>query len=355
MRWPPRQRLLVLARTAIPALLALAVVVILALVVRSAFFNGTTTFPAEVQPSGVIYLNFPDMGSVSGLRVHPGEVVRRGALLATQDATLVKLQLAYDQATLAVDSADLAALQSPTLQSAQQKQQALSIDLAEQELNSAQSALAKAANPQEQAADQSQVAEAQTKLALAENGQNLGQAGGSATSVAAAQAAVARDQSAIASDQVALKQANLAAPVAGVVAEVGGSVGDLAGPEGVVGSVSGPQPLPASPTFQLFPVANQSPASRDQSAYTPLVTLYGNRAWQVVAQVPESQVGRFRIGQRISVRVDNHPRRVPARVIDVQPAPVVLSGSVYYDVTCRLTADPPRLLAGMSADVTLGS
>ncbi|WP_255441505.1 MULTISPECIES: efflux RND transporter periplasmic adaptor subunit [unclassified Synechococcus] len=73
---------------------------------------------------------------------------------------------------------------------------------------------------------------------------------------------------------------------------------------------------------------------------------------EVVAKVPENDIGRINIGQSASVRVDAFPdRRFAARVIQVAPRAVKNNNVTSFEVKLALT-DPDNLLRiGMTADI----
>lgn len=73
---------------------------------------------------------------------------------------------------------------------------------------------------------------------------------------------------------------------------------------------------------------------------------------EVVAKVPENDIGRINIGQSASVRADAFPdRRFAARVIQVAPRAVKNNNVTSFEVKLALT-DPDNLLRiGMTADI----
>lgn len=73
---------------------------------------------------------------------------------------------------------------------------------------------------------------------------------------------------------------------------------------------------------------------------------------EVIAKVPESDLGRLRIGQPADVRVDAFPdRRFPARVRQIAPRAVKLNNVTSFEVKLGLINPPPELRIGMTADV----
>ncbi|MDI9405126.1 MAG: efflux RND transporter periplasmic adaptor subunit [Chitinophagaceae bacterium] len=77
-----------------------------------------------------------------------------------------------------------------------------------------------------------------------------------------------------------------------------------------------------------------------------------SRGLEVVAKVPESDIGRVREGQGASVRVDAFPdRRFAARVKRITPRAVKLNNVTSFDVSLRFVDPQPELRIGMTADV----
>jgi HlyD family secretion protein len=73
---------------------------------------------------------------------------------------------------------------------------------------------------------------------------------------------------------------------------------------------------------------------------------------EVVAKVPESDIGRVRLGQSATVRVDAFPdQRFEARVKRVTPRAVKLNNVTSFDVVLSLVGETPQLRIGMTADV----
>ena len=73
---------------------------------------------------------------------------------------------------------------------------------------------------------------------------------------------------------------------------------------------------------------------------------------EVVAKVPESDIGRIRLGQGASVRVDAFPdRSFPSRVKRITPRAIKVNNVTSFDVVLRLLEPPGALRIGMTADV----
>ena len=73
---------------------------------------------------------------------------------------------------------------------------------------------------------------------------------------------------------------------------------------------------------------------------------------EAVAKVPESDIGRVKVGQMASVRVDAFPdRRFPARVRQIAPRAEKLNNVTSFEVKLQLLNPPPELRIGMTADI----
>ena len=73
---------------------------------------------------------------------------------------------------------------------------------------------------------------------------------------------------------------------------------------------------------------------------------------EVAAKVPESDIGRIRIGQDATVRVDAFPdQRFPARVRDIAPRAEKTDNVISFEVELTLIDPPPTLRIGMTVDV----
>ena len=73
---------------------------------------------------------------------------------------------------------------------------------------------------------------------------------------------------------------------------------------------------------------------------------------EAVAKVPESDIGRIRVGQSAWVRVDSFPdRRFAARVRQIAPRAEKLNNVTSFEVKLQLLQPPPELRIGMTADI----
>ncbi|WP_254963635.1 MULTISPECIES: efflux RND transporter periplasmic adaptor subunit [unclassified Cyanobium] len=73
---------------------------------------------------------------------------------------------------------------------------------------------------------------------------------------------------------------------------------------------------------------------------------------EVVAKVPESDIGRLKVGLPASVRVDAFPdRRFDARVRQIAPRAVKTNNVTSFEVKLQLVDPAPELRIGMTADI----
>ena len=73
---------------------------------------------------------------------------------------------------------------------------------------------------------------------------------------------------------------------------------------------------------------------------------------EAIAKVPESDIGRLKVGQGASVRVDAFPdRRFAARVRQIAPRAEKLNNVTSFEVKLELLQPPPELRIGMTADI----
>jgi HlyD family secretion protein len=73
---------------------------------------------------------------------------------------------------------------------------------------------------------------------------------------------------------------------------------------------------------------------------------------EAIAKVPESDIGRLKLGQPASVRVDAFPdRRFAARVRQIAPRAEKLNNVTSFEVKLQLLSPPPELRIGMTADI----
>lgn len=76
------------------------------------------------------------------------------------------------------------------------------------------------------------------------------------------------------------------------------------------------------------------------------------RGLEVIAKVPESDLGRLRLGMPANVRVESFPdRRFPALLRQIAPRAIKTNNVTSFEVKLQLTQPAPQLRIGMTADV----
>jgi multidrug efflux pump subunit AcrA (membrane-fusion protein) len=207
--------------------------------------------------------------------------------------------------------------------------------------------------------DSSNLTSSQNVLTAAQARESAATAPVTPATIDQAKAQLATAQAQVATDQQALQNTSVLAPSDGVVAETAGAVGAVVGPTGVhgfqgPGEQSGTQSNSGS-GFQLFvpSTGGSSGGSSNQNTYMPLITLYTSPL-TVVAQVPETDMSAVHDGASASISITALNLTVSGKVETTELAAVESSSTTYYNVTISLDSNDSRLMAGMSAQVTIG-
>jgi multidrug efflux pump subunit AcrA (membrane-fusion protein) len=198
---------------------------------------------------------------------------------------------------------------------------------------------------------QATVNAAQAALNLAQYQGTLQRSPANAESQAQAKAALNQATAQMDQIQEQEQQATIVSPAAGVVAQVNGSTGENLGPAGVP-AYKAPASIQASQPsgFSLFPSQPTPSGSSSTSGNEPLVEIVGGTQ-QVTAQVPESSIGKFRVGQGTSVNFSVLGITQEGVVTGVVLSPTGNSAAVTYEVIIKLDRTVPGLLPGMTATV----
>ncbi|SAY38244.1 efflux RND transporter periplasmic adaptor subunit, partial [Candidatus Synechococcus spongiarum] len=105
----------------------------------------------------------------------------------------------------------------------------------------------------------------------------------------------------------------------------------------------------AEPRSYVAPSAS-SAGNTSGASNTPLLTV--GTGHQVVAALPDNEVGRLQLNQEAMVVLDAFPNQpLDAQVDIIAPRSQVNDNVITFDVTLKLLADNPRLRYGMSGDV----
>jgi multidrug efflux pump subunit AcrA (membrane-fusion protein) len=290
----------------IGGLLIAAVCVFAALwYVPPVFRSDRRLLTGTVTSSGVIALNFTDPGRIKQVNVRLGQRVRKGQVLAAEDAPETELLIASDKAAIAFDRAKDTELQA-----------------------------AEAADPARYTVYAAQISVGKAQLAL--------------------------DEARLAADRLKGASTEIVAPSSGIVVSANGVPGETATPSGVRDYVGGSQrPLPTQqPQFSLFPEGPQSVPRSPPSAYSlPVVALRTSGTWRVVVLIPEASVSRIRPDSKVLVSVPAaHIAGVPGMIDTVLPTPVPTLTGTAYQAEVTITGHARSLpLNGMAANIQVGS
>jgi multidrug resistance efflux pump len=360
----PRQMLL--------AVLLAAVGLVAGVLTYRSLVSSPVSFGGEVVPSHVYALSFGGAGTITAVKVHAGDRVTAGEVLATEDNSLAQanLQQARDaaaaaaaalyadqhpqqwgvtresdavasaQASLARATARASSTNSRDSQIVTQRQQAVNQDAAalasqcgtatgsttcqalaakltaaKQELALAQAAAAadRTAGQQEQQSAQSQLSERQAALLQVQS-----QASGVTVTLAEARQRLAAAKASVAQDEIALKGTSIVAPAAGTVGAVSAAAGD---------------------------------SIADNGLHNPVVTV-DSGPLIVSAHLPGTEIGDVRTGQSVTLNIEPLRMSLPGKVVQVNQVASQSQTDVSYIVICRINAPDTQLMAGMTVSIT---
>lgn len=154
-------------------------------------------------------------------------------------------------------------------------------------------------------------------LQNAENALTLAQAGATPQDIATQQAVVLEAQAGLASAQVALNNASLVAPFSGTVQNLTAVVGQVVSPG------------------------------------APVLTLINNSGLKLETYIPETDLGKIKIGDTANVTLDAYGASTtfPATITTIDSAETQVNGSAAYLVTLHFTNPSSNIKAGMTANV----
>ncbi len=107
----------------------------------------------------------------------------------------------------------------------------------------------------------------------------------------------------------------------------------------------------AVPGAFVTPTTSGSSSNNGSSTSSSIIEL--SEGLEVVAKVPESDIGRIKIGQDASIRVDAFPdQRFKAKVRDISPRAIKNNNVISFEVTLILVnPHPEKLRIGMTTDI----
>ncbi|WP_353114011.1 biotin/lipoyl-binding protein [Microbacterium sp.] len=251
----------------------------------------TVTSSGTVSPAINDDVNFAVSGTVTDVAVSEGDVVEKGAVLATVDTLDLNAALLAAKATLA---------------------------------------------------------EAKDTLSNA-NDTNDGSAAAEARA-AAASAAVDAAAAAVAEAESDLGEATLRAPAAGLIVRVNVSTGDK-----ITGSSGGSSPAgsaAASGGTQGAPGASSSSSSGSSSTSAAAFTLVSTDSWVVEVNVGETDIANVKTGLQVELTTSDS-QKLFGTVTEVGRVPSTSSGAAKYPVKIAITGDGKGLFDGMDVDADI--
>lgn len=261
-----------------------------------------------VTSSGIVTLNFPAAGVINTVKVHLGEQVHKGQVLATEYAPNAVALVDADRAGIAAVQAKIA------------------------ELKAVESEWPADSEPSAVAADNAQIVSEQAQMAT--------------------------DNAQLATDRMRMADTEIVAPSDGVVVAANGQPGEDVTASGIKDYTSSSQPVSGqqNPQFSLVPEGPQAVSHAAASGSSlPVIDLRVSSSWQVIALVPESSVQSIRAGQAVEISVPAaRTSKVRGQFEEVLPNPETSPAGTFYQVVVAVTgtvANPP--LNGMAANIQI--
>jgi multidrug efflux pump subunit AcrA (membrane-fusion protein) len=274
-------------------LLAAASVVGAALYVPSILAADSRSFTGVVS-SGIDSLNFAAPGRVGSVRVHLGQAVRQGELLATETGAAKTAAVRADRAAIMADQANLAALQAD---------------------------------------------------------------GSAAASITAARAQLARDRARRAADRRKLVATQIVAPRSGTVVAIFGQPGETVSPAGLRSSGVHAQASPGQQRrFSLLPSGLMA-SLRAAGMALPVIALRTGGGWQVRLLIPPTGTSAVKVGGNVTISVPAAQLTgIRGAITELSPRPVASSGSASREAVVQVPGRTRIIpLSGMTANVELSS
>lgn len=235
-------------------------------------------------------LGFKNDGTITAINVEPGDQVKKGQVLATQDSTSLKTALQQTENTIDQDqiSVETSSLTLESNRKTMERQQKLyeSGALAQSDLDTAQDNYKK------------------SQLDLAN-----------------AQAKMAADQIKLEQAQSDLSEATLTAPFDGIIGAVNGQVGQING------------------------ISN--------STTSTLVTVLSEDL-QISALINEADISQIKVGQNVEFTTTSYSDKTfTGKVLRITPEAETVSNIQYYPVLISSNDPDNQLLAGMSVSANI--
>ncbi|MFA6184237.1 MAG: efflux RND transporter periplasmic adaptor subunit [Parcubacteria group bacterium] len=91
------------------------------------------------------------------------------------------------------------------------------------------------------------------------------------------------------------------------------------------------------------------------SVATPIVTISGEKGFEIKANIPESDINKIEIGQKGKSTFDAFlsDEIFEFEVTEIEPAATIIQDVVYYEVTFKILTQDNRIKSGMSTDIDI--
>lgn len=293
----------------------------------------------KVVPIQSVNVSPKTAGVLKNLLVDQGDRVRTGQIIAKMDDADLQAQLIQVRAKLAQAQAELAQARAGNRvqEIARAKAQ---VDAAQARANFARAKLERyraltqqgaiAQNELDQYISESQ--SAQANLREAQKQLSLLKSGSRPEEIAQRQAAVQAVRGELQAIQVKLNDTVIRAPFTGLVTQKNASEGAF-----------------VTPTTSASSGTSSSNSSLANS--TSIVVLA--KGLEILAEVPEVDIGQMKSGQQVEIVADAYPDRVfKGRVRLVAPEAIVEQNVTSFQVRVALDSGTDKLLSGMNVDLT---
>lgn len=305
------------------------------------------TASGKVQPVQSVNLSPKTTGIVQELRVEQGDRVRRGQIIARMQSDDLGPRIAQAQARVAQTQAQLAKVENGNRPEEIAQRQA-DVAQAQARVNEARSRLNLAnerlernrllrvegaisqdaldVSENEARTAQATLNQVQATLRSSEQALEIARSGSRTEDIASARAQVAEAIANLQSVQVQQEDTLIRAPFDGIITQKYATEGAF--------------------------VAPTTSASEATSATSTAIVALAE-GLEVLAEVPEVDIGRIELGQTVEVRADALPDQVfQGRVKVIAPEAVVRQNVTSFQVRIELVTGQDKLLSGMNVDLT---
>jgi HlyD family secretion protein len=291
------------------------------------------TASGKVTPVRSVNISPKTSGQVVELRVEQGDSVKQGQIIARMDSADIQAQLLQAQANLAQAQAQLdQALRGSRLEEIEQAKAKVEAAKAQASLTSArvqrnqelarQGAIAQDSLDEVLSDDRSAKAnlqEVERRLAQLRNGSRPEE-------IAQRRAAVAAAEGELQAIQVKLNDTIIRAPFSGIVTQKYAQKG-------------------------AFVTPTTSASSTESATSASIVKIL--QGLEIIAQVPEVDVGQIKQGQTVEIVADSYPDKVfKGHVRLISPEAVVEQNVTSFQVRITIDTGKKELRSGMNTDVT---